>query len=81
MNAKWITPAVTAMDEHGRIDMEANGRIYDYLIENGMDGILLLGSIGEFFAIPTSGAKFESPAMQPSPPLSTLWPKNSSKPE
>ena len=53
MNAKWITPAVTAMDEHGHIDMEANGRIYDYLIENGMDGILLLGSIGEFFAIPT----------------------------
>ena len=46
MNAKWITPAVTAMDEHGHIDMEANGRIYDYLIENGMDGILLLGSIG-----------------------------------
>ena len=26
MNAKWITPAVTAMDERGRIDMEANGR-------------------------------------------------------
>ena len=44
MNAKWITPAVTAMDEHGHIDMEANGRIYDYLIENGMDGILLLGA-------------------------------------
>ena len=45
MNAKWITPAVTAMDENGHIDMEANKRVYDFLIDKGMDGILLLGSI------------------------------------
>ena len=51
MKAKWITPAVTALDKNGHVDVEANKRIYDYLIENGMDGILLLGSIGEFFAI------------------------------
>ena len=51
MNAKWITPAVTAMDENGHIDMEANKRVYDFLIEKGMDGILLFGSIGEYFAI------------------------------
>lgn len=51
MNAKWITPSVTAMDENGHVDLEANKRIYDFLIANGMDGILLLGSIGEFFAI------------------------------
>lgn len=57
MNAKWITPAVTAMDENGHIDMEANKRIYDFLIEKGMDGILLLGSIGEFFAIPPEEKK------------------------
>ena len=46
MKAKWITPAVTAMDENGRVDIEANKKIYDFLIEKGMDGILLLGSIG-----------------------------------
>ncbi len=57
MHAKWITPAVTAMDKQGRIDMEANKRIYDFLIEKGMDGILLLGSIGEFFAIPMEDKK------------------------
>lgn len=57
MNAKWITPAVTAMDENGHIDMEANKRVYDFLIEKGMDGILLLGSIGEFFAIPPEEKK------------------------
>lgn len=51
MNAKWITPAVTAFDANGRVDIEANLRVYDHLIEGGMDGILILGSIGEFFAI------------------------------
>ena len=57
MNAKWITPAVTAMDSQGHVDMEANKAIYDFLIEKGMDGLLLLGSIGEFFAIPTPEKK------------------------
>ena len=33
MNAKWITPAVTAMDSQGHVDMEANKAIYDFLIE------------------------------------------------
>lgn len=51
VNAKWITPAVTAMDSQGHVDMEANCHLYDQLIQQGMDGILLLGSIGEFFAI------------------------------
>lgn len=57
MKAKWITPAVTAMDENGCPDLAANRRIYDFLIEKGMDGILLLGSIGEFFAIPLEEKK------------------------
>lgn len=57
MNAKWITPAVTAMDSQGHVDMGANREIYDFLIERGMDGILLLGSIGEFFAVPTPEKK------------------------
>ena len=34
------------------MDLEANFRLYDFLIEKGMDGILLSGSIGEFFAVP-----------------------------
>ena len=52
MNAKWITPAVTALDENGHIDIEANKRIYEHLIQGGIDGILIFGSIGEFFALP-----------------------------
>ena len=57
MEAKWITPAVTAMNESGHVDFEANSRIYDNLIDSGMDGILILGSIGEFFAIPWNEKK------------------------
>ena len=40
MNAKWITPAVTAMDSQGHVDMEANKAIYDFLIEKGMDRLM-----------------------------------------
>lgn len=57
MNAKWITPVVTALDEQGHVDIEGNKKIYDFLIENGMDGILLFGSIGEFFAVPLEEKK------------------------
>ena len=28
MNAKWITPVVTAFDAEGHVDLEANKRIY-----------------------------------------------------
>ena len=31
MKAKWITPVVTALDQKGHIDIEANKRIYDFL--------------------------------------------------
>lgn len=50
MNAKWITPAVTPFREDGSIDFESAGKLYDDLIEAGIDGVLVGGSIGEFFA-------------------------------
>ncbi|MDD3340360.1 MAG: dihydrodipicolinate synthase family protein, partial [Lachnospiraceae bacterium] len=52
-----ITPSVTALDKSGHVDLEANSRLYENLITNGMDGILILGSIGEFFAIPMEEKK------------------------
>lgn len=57
MKAKWITPVVTALDENGHIDTEANKRIYEHLIQGGIDGILIFGSIGEFFALPMEEKK------------------------
>lgn len=52
MNAKYLAPAVTAFDENGEIDYESLKKLYDHIITGGIDGILVLGSIGEFFAIP-----------------------------
>ena len=48
--AKYITPAVTPLNADGSIDEQGAKALYDYLIQGGVDGILVLGSIGEFFA-------------------------------
>ncbi len=52
LNASYITPAVTLLNEAGKPDLPANSRLYEHLIAGGIDGILVLGSIGEFFALP-----------------------------
>ncbi len=44
-------PAVTPLDGEGRVDLEAAGTLYEHLIAGGLDGIVVLGSIGEFQAI------------------------------
>lgn len=51
MKANFYTPVVTAFLENGRPDHTANRAIYEHLIQGGVNGILLLGSIGEFFAV------------------------------
>jgi len=51
MNANYITPVVTAFDDKGNLDTDAQKSIYDYLINNGIKEIVILGSIGEFFAL------------------------------
>ena len=58
MNASYITPAVTIFHPDGSINLEETGRVYEHLIQGQVDGILLLGSIGEFFA-PTLEQKQE----------------------
>jgi 4-hydroxy-tetrahydrodipicolinate synthase len=49
---EYITPVITAFTDDGAIDEAANRAVYDFLIDGGIDGLLLLGSIGEFYAIP-----------------------------
>ena len=51
MKANYITPAVTVFSEDGSINFEEQGKVYEHLIAGGVDGILILGSIGEFFAL------------------------------
>lgn len=46
-----LTPVITVLDEHGKIDFQGNKIVIDRLIDNGMNGLLFLGSIGEFFAL------------------------------
>ena len=50
--AKYITPAITPFTAEGRIDERGVAALYEHLIAGGVDGILVLGSIGEFFSIP-----------------------------
>lgn len=57
MKAKFITPAVTAFDRFERLDREANRSLYETLIAGGMDGIAVMGSTGEFFAMPVAQRK------------------------
>jgi len=57
MKASYITPAVTTFDNKGNLDHEAQKSLYDFLIQGGVNGILILGSIGEFFAIPIEKKK------------------------
>lgn len=49
---RYITPAVTPLLPEGGVDFSSCEALYTHLIDNGMDGILILGSIGEFFGIP-----------------------------
>lgn len=49
--AKYITPAVTPLCSDGTLDVQGCKDLYDHLIRGGVDGILVLGSIGEFFAL------------------------------
>lgn len=46
-----ITPMITILDKERRIDFEGNKKMIETLIEGGVNGILFMGSIGEFFAM------------------------------
>ena len=52
MNAAYLTPAITLFHEDGTLDLESQERLFDHLIAQGIDGILVEGSSSEFFAMP-----------------------------
>ncbi len=41
-------PVVTIFDKDGKLDMEANYKVADFLIEKGVNGLAYLGTSGEF---------------------------------
>lgn len=52
MKGSYITPAVTLMNGDKTLNLEDQRSLYENLIRCGIDGILVQGSIGEFFAMP-----------------------------
>ena len=52
MNAAYLTPAITLFNEDGTLDLASQERLFNNLIDQGVDGILLEGSSSEFFAMP-----------------------------
>lgn len=46
-----ITPTITVLNDNREIDYDGNKEHVEYLIEAGVNGILFLGSIGEFFSL------------------------------
>ena len=57
MNARYITPAITIFNKDGSLDLNSQASLYENLIKNGIDGILVNGSIGEFFSMPLEKRK------------------------
>lgn len=49
--AKFYTAAVTIFREDGTLDYEGNRAVYEKLIAAGSDGIVLMGSTGEFCSL------------------------------
>ncbi|MBB5473647.1 4-hydroxy-tetrahydrodipicolinate synthase [Cellulomonas hominis] len=49
--ARFYAPAVTAFHADGTLDREGNVAVWEHVLDGGVDGIVLLGSTGEFFAM------------------------------
>ena len=49
MKAQYLTPALTVFDDKGKVDKDGCCRLYEHLISGGIDGIVVMGSTGEFF--------------------------------
>ena len=51
MSVVYITPTVTSFLDNGDLDFQGCKNVYDHLIEGGVDGLLVMGSTGEFSAM------------------------------
>lgn len=55
--ANFLTPVVTAFDENGNLDIQGNKNVWNHLIKGGVDGLVIMGSTGEFFSMTTEQKK------------------------
>ena len=49
--ARFLAPVVTAFDADGELDLDGNVAVWEHVLDGGVDGIVLMGSTGEFFAL------------------------------
>jgi len=52
-----FTPAITVFNDDGSLDWKGNEDVLHHLVDQGMNGVLILGSIGEFFSLSVSEKK------------------------
>lgn len=53
----FMTPVVTVFNADGTLDIQGNKNVYEHLIQGGVDGIVVMGSTGEFFSMPMQQKK------------------------
>lgn len=51
MNASYLAPTITVFREDGTLDLDGQKKLFNNLIDKGIDGILVGGSSSEFFAM------------------------------
>lgn len=51
MKAQFLTPVVTIFKQDGSVDAEGIRKVYNHLIQGGVDGLVVMGSTGEFFSM------------------------------
>lgn len=51
MKSNYYVACLTAFNSDGSIDFPGNHKLWDYLINHGIKGLLVLGSSGEFYAM------------------------------
>ena len=51
MNSKYFCPILTSFNDDSTINYDDMHSLYDQVLENGIDGILVGGSAGEFYAL------------------------------
>jgi 4-hydroxy-tetrahydrodipicolinate synthase len=49
--AQFLVPTVVSFNRDGSLDMEGNKAIVEFLIKGGIDGLLIMGSTGEFYSM------------------------------
>lgn len=57
MKCGYICPVLTIFREDGSINYEGMHQMYDRLIAAGIDGVVVLGSSGEFYALPLQACR------------------------